>query len=130
MPQAAVRVRTTRSALLVVFFVLLCVSPLALAVPWLAWLFVIPLVLAAWVLRAGVDVDGTGVTIRALFGSRRVPWDDVAGLSVTRRGQVMLVRANGRQVRMPVVRARHLPLLAAASGGRFAAPAPMPAPDQ
>ncbi|HEY9388465.1 MAG TPA: PH domain-containing protein [Mycobacteriales bacterium] len=116
------RVRMTRSALLVVAFLALCMSPVALARPWLAVVFLVPATLAAWVLRAGVDVDADGVTVRAVLGVRRVGWDDVAGLALTRRGEVRLALRNGRTVRLPVVRTRHLAALSVASGGRFEAP--------
>lgn len=121
MPPVA-RVRITRSALLVVFFLALCVSPVALSSAWLATLFVIPLVLLAWVLRAGVDVDPQGVTVRALLGQRRLSWDDIVALRLSRRGDVRLALRDGRTIRLPVVRTRHLPLLAAASGGRIDSP--------
>ncbi|HEY9474761.1 MAG TPA: PH domain-containing protein, partial [Mycobacteriales bacterium] len=115
MPPDVTRVRMTRSALLVVAFLALCMSPVALARPWLAVVFLLPITLAAWVLRAGVDVDSEGLTVRAVLGVRRVGWDDVAGLALTRRGEVRLALRNGRTVRLPVVRARHLATLAAAS---------------
>lgn len=119
---AVTRVRMTRSALLAVFFFALCVSPLALTSPPAALLYVLPLLLAGWVLRAGVDVDTDGLTVHALFGARRLEWDDVAGLRLSQRGDVRLALHDGRSIRLPVVRTRHLPMLAAASGGRFDAP--------
>jgi hypothetical protein len=119
---AAVQIRTTRVALIAVGFGALCLSPLALYKPWLLLLFGVPAVLAARVLRAGVDVDADGITARALIGRRRVPWDEVAGLRVGRRGEVALVLTGGGAVRLPTVRARHLPLIAAASGGRVPDP--------
>lgn len=122
MAPAVIRLRTARSALLVAFFLAVCVSPAALAKPALAPLFVIPLAVAGWVLRAGVDVDADGVTVRALVGQRRVRWDDVAALKLSRHGVVWLALHSGRTVRLPVARARHLSTLAAASGGRFDAP--------
>jgi len=122
MPSTVARVRMTRSALLAVGFLAICVSPVALAKPWLALLFLIPVVIGTYVLRAGVDVDADGVTVRAMLGVRRVGWNEVAGLALGRRGEVRLALRNGRAVRLPVVRARHLPVLATASGNRFPAP--------
>jgi hypothetical protein len=114
-----VRIRTSRVALLAVLLGVSCVTPLAAASPWLLWLYLVPVLAGVWVVRAGVDVDPDGVTVRALARSRRVGWARVAGLAVGRRGQVRLVLTSGGQLRLPAVRARHLPLVAAASGGRL-----------
>jgi hypothetical protein len=127
--QAAVQIRTTRVALLAVLLGAICLSPLALYAPWLLWLFAAPLLVAVWVLRAGVDVDAGGVTVRALVGARRVPWSQVAGLRVGRRGEVALLLGSGATLRLPTVRARHLPLIAAASHGHLPDQAAGPAPN-
>jgi hypothetical protein len=123
-----VQLRSNRSALLAVLALAVCTVPLATAAPWLAVLFMIPLVALLWVLRAGVDVDPDGVTVRALLGSRRVGWAEVAGLRAGSRGDLRLVLASGTELRLPVARARHLPLIAAASGGRVPDPSPTVAP--
>jgi hypothetical protein len=123
---ATVQIRTTRVALIAVAFGALCLSPLAAYKPWLLLLFAIPLLVAAWVLRAGVDVDPEAVTVRALFGERRVPWTQVEGLRVRPRGAVDVVLRGGAAVRLPSVRARHLPLIAAGSGGHLPDPTAAP----
>jgi len=122
-----VRIRTPRIALLPVLTLAVCTIPLASAAPWLAVLWVLPIAVGTWVLRAGVDVDADGLTVRALLGSRRLRWDEVAGLSAGPRGELSLVLRSGGSLRLPVVRARHLPLLATASGGRVPDPTPAPA---
>ncbi|HEX6754499.1 MAG TPA: PH domain-containing protein [Mycobacteriales bacterium] len=119
---AETRFRTPRTALVAVLAFALCVLPLASAAPALAVLWVLPIAAAAWVLRTGVDVDSGGLTVRAVLGSRRIGWDDVAGLAADARGRLSAVLRTGGAVRLPVVRARHLPLLAAASGGRVPDP--------
>jgi hypothetical protein len=119
---ATVQIRTTRVALLAVALGALCMSPLALYAPWLLWLFAAPLLAAVRVLRAGVDVDADGVTVRALVGARRVPWSQVAGLRVGGSGEVALVLGSGGALRLPTVRARHLPLIATASQGHLPDP--------
>ena len=121
--ESVVQIRASRVTLLPVLFLALCLSPLAVYRVWLLWLFAVPLLLALWVLRAGVDVSPGGVVIRALAGSRRLPWSEVAGLRIGRRGEVSVVTAGGGALRLPAVRARHLPLIAAASGGRVPDPA-------
>ena len=85
-------------------------------------LWLVPIAAAVWVLRGGVDVDRDGLPVHALLGSRRLRWDEVAGLRAGRRGELSAVLRDGGAVRLPVVRARHLAVLAAASGGRLPDP--------
>jgi hypothetical protein len=62
--------------------------------------------------------------VQSLVGRRSVPWSDVAGIRVGRRGELWLVTARGTELRLPVLRARDLPRLSALSGGRIDVPAP------
>jgi hypothetical protein len=82
----------------------------------------VPLALAVWVLRVGVDVGDQGITVRSLVGARSVPWTELAGIRVGNRGDLWLVTTADTQVRLPVLRARDLPRLAALSDGRIPAP--------
>ena len=125
---AVARFRMSRTALLPVGLLLLCVVPAAAASPWALLLLLLPALAAAWVLRVGLDVGGddaggaaggAGVTVRSLVGRRHVPWQDVAGLRVGSRGELWLVTTRGTELRLPVVRLRDLPQLSAASGGRI-----------
>jgi hypothetical protein len=120
---AVARLRMNRTALLPVVLLALCVVPAAAATPWTLPLFLLPVAAAAWVLRAGADVGENGVTVRSLVGSRNLPWTQVAGLRVGGRGQLWLVTTADTQVRLPGLRARDLPRLAAVSGGRIPDPA-------
>ena len=121
---ATARLRMSRVALLPVVFLVVCVLPLALAASWTLVFLLVPALAAAYVLRVGVDVGDGGVTVRSVAGSRSVPWDDVAGIRVGERGDLWLVTARGTELRLPVLRARDLPRLAAVSGGRIPAPGP------
>jgi hypothetical protein len=123
---AVLRIRPSPAALPAVLVLTLCVIPLGTAAGWLFGLFAVPALALAWVLRAGVDVDPTGITVRALLGRRRIDWSAVAGLRAGDRGDLWLVLDGGRRLRLPTARARHLPLIAAASGGRLADPLPAP----
>jgi hypothetical protein len=114
----------SRTALVPVVLLLLCVVPLAFASPWTLVLLLVPVAVAAWVLRVGVDIADDGVTVRSLAGQRRVPWSELAGIRVAPRGELWLVTTGGTEVRMPVMRARDLPRLAALSGGRIVVPRP------
>jgi hypothetical protein len=114
--------RMSRTALLPVVLLALCVLPAAAATPVAALLLLLPVLAAAWVLRVGVDVGDDGLTARSLVGRRTVPWDRVAGLRVGPRAELWLVTTAGTQVRLPAMRARDLPRLAAVSGGRIPSP--------
>jgi hypothetical protein len=114
----------SRTALLPVLVLAVCVLPAAAATTWTLVLLLIPVAVAAWVLRIGVDIDDDGFTVRSLFGQRQVPWSDLAGIRVTPRGGLRLVTTHGTEVRLPVLRPRDLPRLAALSGGRIDVPEP------
>ena len=118
------RLRMSRTALLPVAVLVVCAIPLAASGPWGPLVLLIPAAVAAWVLRVGVDVGEGGVTAQSLFGRRRVPWSELAGIRVAGRGELWLVTTGGTEVRLPVMRARDLPRLAALSGGRIEVPAP------
>jgi hypothetical protein len=122
---APARLRMNRTALLPVGLLAVCAVPLAFAAPpWTVLLLLIPLAVALWVLRVGVDIADDGVTARSLIGERRVPWTEVVGIRVAPHGDLWLVTTGGTEVRLPVMRARDLPRLAAVSGGRIDVPEP------
>ena len=123
------RLRMSRTALLPVAFLALCVVPLATVSTWTLVLLLVPLAVALWVLRVGVDVGDDGLTVRSLAGQRSVAWSELAGIRVGQSGDLWLVTTGGTEVRLPVMRPRDLPRLAALSGGRIDVPAP-PAGDQ
>ena len=118
------RLRMNRTALFPVGLLALCTIPLAFAASWTPVMLVIPVAVALWVLRVGVDITDDGLTARSLAGQRRVPWTEVAGIRIAPRGDVWVVTTHGTQVRLPVMRARDLPRLAALSGGRIDVPQP------
>ena len=115
---APARLRMSRTALLPVGLLFLAMLPVAAAAPWAPVIFVVPLVLAAWVVRVGVDVGDEGITVRSLLAQRTVGWPELAGIRVAERGALWLVTTHGTEVRVPVLRARDLPRLAELSDGR------------
>ena len=122
---ATARWRMTRLALLPVLVLGVCVLPLAsAAAPWTPVFLVVPAPAAAWVLRVGLDVADDGVPVRSPIAARHVAWSEVAGIRVAERGVLWLVTTRGTGIRLPVLRARDLPRLAAVSGGRIPAPGP------
>jgi hypothetical protein len=79
--------------------------------------YAIPLVAAVFIARTATVVDASGITVRALIGQRRLPWNDVRGLSVTGRS-IYVVTASG-SVRLPCVRIADLAALTVASAGHL-----------
>jgi hypothetical protein len=133
--------RLPRMAYLFVLLLLFCVVPLAFAadgsqgaravvgLPTL--LVVIPVLAAVFIARASTTVGEQGITVRALFGKRLLPWSEVRGLSVDER-TVYAVCADG-SVRLPCVRVGDLAAVSKASGGRLpeiAEPKPKFAPSR
>ena len=116
------RLRMSRTALLPVAVLALCALPLAAVGSWWLLVLLVPAVAAAWVLRVGLDLDEAGVTVRSMLGRRTVPWSDLAGIRIAERGDLRLVTTHGTEVRVPVLRARDLPRLAAVSHGRIVVP--------
>lgn len=113
------RIRSSRVALLPAVFLFVFVTPVAGVARWLLVVYAIPLLLVVWVIRAGIDIDAEGVTVRALLGSRRLPWSRVRGVTVSRRGQLRLLLTSGQALRLPFTRPAHLPLIRQASAGRL-----------
>ena len=115
------RIRTPRQALIGLGTAAFVTIPLVFTSPWLALLWLVPAVGLATVLRSGVDADRSGLTVRTLRGTRPLGWGGIRGLRL-RGNKVWAVLSDDSAVRLPVVRPRHLPLLAAASGGRLPDP--------
>lgn len=108
-------------SLLTVLVVAVCMTPLAFAQPALLSLYLIPLLLGAWVLRARTVVTTEKITAYAV---RRVDldWDDVRRFRLDERRWLRAVLNSGREVMLPAVRVRDLPNVAAMSGGRIPDP--------
>ena len=102
----------------------LCLLPVVLLTPWALLLLLVPLLVALWVLRVGVSIGDDGIAVHSLVGARSVPWRDVAGIRVGDGRALWLVTTRGTEIRLPVLRVRDLPRLAALSGGRIDVPAP------
>jgi Bacterial PH domain len=82
---------------------------------YLAPILLVPLAVAGWGWRAGTDADPDGLSVRALLGSRRLPWSRVTGLVPDGR-RVVAVLDGGTALRLPAVTPADLPRLVAASG--------------
>ena len=100
---------------------------LGLLIPVLAWpptapLLVIPVLLSALIIRLRTVADDRGVTVRTLFGSRTVEWEDIDGLRFHRGSWGHARLKSGAELRLPAVTFATLPLLTAASSGRVPNP--------
>ena len=120
--------RLPRSAYLAVLFLALCVSPLALAdnfgeyegdagPTWRLAFFVIPLLAIGFIARTATVVSADSIRVRAVLGSRTMPWSTLEGFSVTGRA-IYAVQSDG-SVRLPCVRTDDLAAIARVSGGRL-----------
>jgi PH (Pleckstrin Homology) domain-containing protein len=128
--QAPVQSRTFRlpkSAYLAVLFLVFCALPLAFAGdagegakavygPRMLFLL-IPIVAIVFIARTATIVAEDGIRVRAAFGSRRLRWDELRGLSIE-GGSVYGVVADGA-VRLPCVRIGDLASVSRLSGGRL-----------
>ncbi len=100
---------------------------LGLLIPVLAWplcapLLIIPVVLSALIIRLRTVADEQGVTVRTLFGSRTVRWDEIEGLRFSRGSWARARLKSGRELRLPAVTFATLPQLTEASAGRVPNP--------
>ena len=94
--------------------------------PWWAYplllILLVPIAIGLWGWRSGTDADAAGVRIRAVFGSRRIAWSEIAQFQPDRR-RVNAVLVSGELVDLPAVTRADLPRLIAASGNELMEPA-------
>ena len=91
-----VRFGPEKIALLPVLFFAFGTVPLAASDRRLLGLLVLPLLCAVWVLRARVVVTPVALEVCNGLGVRRLPWAQVEGYDVPRRGPVRVLSAGGR----------------------------------
>jgi Bacterial PH domain len=118
---ARVTIRLPLTALLGVFGLIVCMTPVAFGAPGLQVLYLVPLSLGYWVIRNRTVVSADAVVAHRVWGSQRMAWSELAGLRVDDQSRIWAVLHGGDEVGLPAVRARHLPVLAALSGGRLPA---------
>jgi hypothetical protein len=87
--------------------------PLATVRWYLAPVLLVPLAVGWWGWRAGTDADPSGVSVRALFGHRRLAWDQITGFAHRNR-RVSATLSGGATVPLPAVTPDDLPRLVAA----------------
>ena len=116
--------RLSRTAYLVVLFLFVGVIPFALAggssdggdatFGPRVLLFLVPVAAAFFIARTGTVVGPDGITVRALLGSRAMPWSDITGISV--RGSTVYAVLTDGSVRLPCVQLANLAAVSKASG--------------
>jgi hypothetical protein len=121
--------RITPVSLLVVFTVAVCVTPVAWARPWLLSLYLVPLLLLVWIVRVRTVVDADRITARTVLHSTGFPWEEIQSFRLDERRWLRAVLTSGKEVRLPAVRVRDLPRVAAMSGGRLSDPSAQRSPD-
>jgi len=117
-------------ALFVPALLFFCIAPLATSGGWWALFFVVPLAALAWVLLTRTTVTPVRVSAHGLLGSRRMDWTDLDRLEFQDSRWAIAVALDGRRLRLPMVRPRDLPRLAAVSGGSLRLGEDAPAPDE
>ncbi|OBI03094.1 PH domain-containing protein [Mycolicibacter nonchromogenicus] len=100
---------------------------LGLLIPVMTWsvtapLLALPILLSVLVVRWQTVADAQQISVRTLFGSRSMSWDDIDGLGFTRGSWARAHLRDGETVRLPAVTFATLPLLTEASGGRVPNP--------
>ncbi len=111
--------RTPGVAVLAALLFAICATPVAFAAPGLVAVYLVPLAFVVWVVRVRTTADADGLVVRQPFTSRRLGWDSLKGLRLTKRAGVRAVLGDDSEVALPSVRVRHLPALALVSGGRL-----------
>jgi len=91
--------------------------------------FAVPVLVAIFIARTATVVSPAGLTVRALFGSRTLPWGEIRGLTVS--GRAVYAVVDGGAIRLPCVRIAHLGPISRISDGRLpelpdATPKPAP----
>jgi Bacterial PH domain len=111
-----VRFRYNAAAAIAGVVALIGAIPIAATRWYLAPILLVPLAVAVGAWRTGTDADAAGLRLRALLGSRFVPWSRVEALVVRERRRVYAETSAGTSLRLPAVSAADLPRLVEASG--------------
>jgi hypothetical protein len=115
-------IKVSPMALLAVGF-----GTLGLLVPISTWhwttpILLVPVVLAAMILRLRTVADRDTVTARTLLGSKTVTWDEIDGLRFVKSTWARAQLKDGSELRLPAVTFATLPLLTEISAGRVPNP--------
>ena len=116
-PQRAVFRMPFIAVVLLPILAAFCLGPVATVNVWWALLFVVPVLIGVAVLLTRTEVDGEAITVHGLRPKRRLPWPELDRLEFSGPRWAVAVSTDERRIRLPMVRPRDLPVLAAVSGG-------------
>jgi Bacterial PH domain len=114
--------RNSPLAVLAAIAFMVCFTPVALTVPGMTVLYLIPVAMVVWVLRVRTTVDADTIAARGTLRTQRVAWSDVTALRLRTRSRISAVLSSGTELPLPAVHVRDLPVLAMMSGGRLPDP--------
>jgi hypothetical protein len=114
--------RNSPLAVLAAIAFMVCFTPVALTVPGMTVLYLIPIAMVFWVLRLRTTVDADTIAARGALRTQRVDWADVTALRLRTRSRISAVLNSGTELPLPAVHVRDLPVLAMMSGGRLPDP--------
>jgi hypothetical protein len=115
------RFRLNAAAAVAAAIAIIGAIPLAATSWYLAPIVVIPIAVAVWAWRCGTDADAHGLVVRALVGTRRVPWTAIEALAPDDRGRVYARLTGGSALRLTGVTAADLLRLLAVTGAQMSA---------
>jgi hypothetical protein len=104
-------------ALLIPVVLAVFATPLATVGGGWIWLYLLPVLALIYVLITRTVADPTGVRTSGITGLHRLAWAEMDGLEFSGSRWAVAVAHDGRRLRLPMVRPRDLPRLAAVSGG-------------
>jgi hypothetical protein len=114
--------RIPGSAYVVVLFLFMSASFVAVASPLYTLVYLLPVGTAIWLFRTRTEVDADQLVIRRVLTRTVLPWSEVTSLRLADRAWIRAVRTDGSELALPTVRTKHLPALALISGGRLTDP--------
>ncbi|CAM3754601.1 PH domain-containing protein [Smaragdicoccus niigatensis] len=116
-------IRTNRQVLIPLGFMFILTSFVALGWPLaLGWLYLIPIGLTFWVLRAGTTVNKSGLVVHRIFGDQKISWSNLKGIRMPKHGWARAVLLDETEVALLTVNVDRLRELAVTSHGHIPDP--------
>ncbi len=111
--------RLPATSLLLPVLLFICATPLATFRTWLLPVYLVPVLALVYILVTRTTVTAERISTSGLLGPHRVPWDELDGFEFHGPRWAIAVTTAGKRLRLPMVRPRDLPQIAAVSGGRL-----------
>lgn len=120
-PGSGVKVFRHPAAAWVAVILAVCgTTVVALAKPaYLGWTLLVPIAVGAALIRRRTTVDADAITVRRSFSTIRLPWSELDGILLTKRGTVAACSNDGKTITLPAVGTSNLVELSAAAHGRM-----------